>query len=142
MLAKDYPYVSRVETCKYKSYLGMGTVSGYFSIIPKSAKELKYAIMRGPVSVLMYTNGHAYKFGKGNGIFSEPSCGVPNGHGGLKTDHAVLAVGYGTQNGQDYWLIKNSWGTSWGDHGYFKIATQETGPGICGIQQYNVLPFA
>ena len=49
-----------------------------------------------------------------------------NGYG---TNHAVLAVGYGTENGQDYWLVKNSWGTNWGENGFIKIKM-----GTCGIE--------
>ena len=44
-------------------------------------------------------------------------------------NHAVLAVGYGVENGVPYWLIKNSWGADWGDEGYFKM---EMGKNMCG----------
>merc|ERR1712198_303126 len=59
----------------------------------------------------------------GGGVFS--GC-----HPGSATDHAISVVGYGTEGGVDYWLIKNSWGTWWGDKGYIKI---QRGVGMCGI---------
>jgi len=61
---------------------------------------------------------------------------------GTSLDHGVLIVGYGTQTTtlygkQDYWLLKNSWGSWWGEHGYFKILREmdkKNSPGVCGIQ--------
>jgi C1A family cysteine protease len=58
---------------------------------------------------------------------------------GTSLDHAVLAVGYGTEDNQDYWLVQNSWGTSWGLDGYIKIAAVP-GDGICGIQMSTLYP--
>jgi len=58
-------------------------------------------------------------------------------------DHAVLVTGYGaTTGGTDYWIVKNSWGTSWGLSGYVWIERDdsESGPGICGIAQNAVYP--
>ena len=55
---------------------------------------------------------------------------------GTDQDHAVLTVGWGHDDGKEYWLVKNSWGEDWGDDGYIKIAIVD-GAGICGIQ---VLP--
>lgn len=67
-----------------------------------------------------------------SGVFDDELC--------LKSlDHAVLAVGYGTEKGQDYWLIKNSWNASWGDKGYIKMAVTK-GDGICGIQMSPLFP--
>jgi len=60
------------------------------------------------------------------GIYDDVSCGT-------NLNHAVLVVGYGTSDdGVEYWLVKNSWGTDWGDNGYMKFKITD-GDGICGI---------
>ena len=53
-----------------------------------------------------------------------------------EVNHAVMAVGYGTENGKGYWLVKNSFGSSWGEDGYIRIAIVDGDrePGICGVQ--------
>ena len=68
-----------------------------------------------------------------SGIYYEPYCDS------IKVDHAVLVVGYGTENGQDYWLVKNSWSEHWGDQGYIKMARNRGNN--CGIASYGVYPL-
>jgi len=67
-----------------------------------------------------------------SGILNDTSCGTA-------LNHAITAVGYGTTNGTDYYIVRNSWGTSWGNKGYIQIAAVP-GKGICGIQQVSVWP--
>lgn len=67
-----------------------------------------------------------------SGIFDSESCGT-------SLDHATLVVGYGSEDGTDYWIMKNSWGTSWGDAGYMKLKIVD-GAGICGIQMGPLYP--
>jgi len=57
-------------------------------------------------------------------------------------DHAVTMIGYGSENGVDYWIIKNSWGTAWGENGFVRIARDDSGTdkGVCGLLQYSVQP--
>ncbi|KAK7604871.1 hypothetical protein V9T40_006057 [Parthenolecanium corni] len=58
-----------------------------------------------------------------------------------RLNHALLAVGFGTTDeGEDYWLIKNSWGTGWGDNGFFKIARNKNSH--CGIADHSNYPIA
>ncbi|MBF6271732.1 hypothetical protein IU460_29175, partial [Nocardia farcinica] len=87
--------------------------------------ELKHAVaFVRPVSVAFEVVGgfRLYK----EGVFTTNTCGSTP----MDVNHAVLAVGYGVENGIPYWLIKNSWGEDWGDNGYFKM---EMGKNMCGI---------
>ena len=55
-------------------------------------------------------------------------------------DHAMLAVGYGVENSQGYFILKNSWGNKWGEDGYVRIGFKDDGPGVCGILQHGIYP--
>lgn len=97
----------------------------------RSVEALKTAIAKQPVSITVAAGGdifHQYK----SGIITSEDCGTD-------LDHAVVAVGYGTENGIDYYIVRNSWGAQWGEQGYLRIAAVD-GEGICGIQQISVYP--
>ena len=68
-----------------------------------------------------------------SGVYTTKDCK----NGPDDVNHAVVAVGFGTENGVDYWLVKNSWSTKWGDNGYFKI---QRGVNMCGINNCNSYP--
>jgi hypothetical protein len=70
-----------------------------------------------------------------SGILTETS-GCPTSQ-----DHAVVTVGYGSENGVQYYIVRNSWGMYWGDQGYIRIATNGGGSaGVCGINSYTFVP--
>ena len=85
----------------------------------------------GPVSVA-YQVVDDFRFYE-SGVYTSDECG--NGPGDV--NHAVLAVGYGKEDGLNHYIIKNSWGAEWGDQGFFKI---ERGVNMCGIAVCNSYP--
>jgi hypothetical protein len=94
------------------------------------AKKLKEAIDKGPVACTIDASSTVFQTYSG-GVIESSECGQ-------SLNHAVVCEGYGTENGKDYWLVRNSWGASWGDEGYTKIGVQPIGFGYCGIQRRNV----
>ena len=131
-LEADYKYTGRDGTCA-ASGSGVGTVSSYVNVTPNSEDQLKGALMKGPVSVAIEADQLAFQLYHGGVI--KRGCGT-------NLDHGVLAVGYGTEDGTDYYLVKNSWGASWGDKGFVKIAAESSGSGMCGIQMDPSQPSA
>lgn len=125
MTEEAYPYTSgegKSGACMYEASEGVGKVGG-FEEVDKSADQMKAAIMKGPVSVAIEADKSVFQHYR-SGVLSGGACGT-------KLDHGVLAVGYGSEDGEDYFLVKNSWGSSWGDEGYIKIGQDN----VCGILQ-------
>jgi len=128
---ESYPYIAKgglLSSCKSSGCtvgLKAGTVTGVnkcgglFSSC--SDADLKSALQQQPISIAIEAD---------QTIFQHYTGGVITGSCGTNTDHGVLLVGYGTDNGVEYWKVKNSWGTSWGDNGYVRLAQ---GMNQCGI---------
>jgi C1A family cysteine protease len=130
-LEADYPYVGKDGTCKDKSVTGGVKVATYSSVTPQSPSQLMAAIAKGPTSVTVEADTMPFQ-GYKSGIMNDPECGT-------QLDHAITAVGYGSEGGQDYYIVRNSWGAGWGEGGYIKMAAVP-GLGICGIQQVSLWP--
>jgi len=118
----SYPYKAVGSTCKYDSSKVTGAVKGYKDVTANNVAQLKAALAISPVAVAIEADQIAFQ-GYTGGVITK-GCGT-------SLDHGVLAVGYGTESGQDYFLVKNSWGPSWGVNGYVKIGASASN--VCGI---------
>merc|ERR1712019_47996 len=115
----SYPYTARDGSCKssgYSTAIPRGGVTGYKSV-SASASSLQSALQTGPVSVAIEADQYSFQ-GYSGGVITS-GCGT-------SLDHGVTAVGYTS----DYFIVKNSWGTSWGNNGYVYISTSGN---VCGI---------
>eukprot|EP01135_Chromosphaera_perkinsii_P004762 Nk52_evm34s295 gene=Nk52_evmTU34s295 len=130
---QSYPYKMVQKECNPNPNAIAANISHWTDIPAGSEDGLKRALaLHGPVAIAIHVSDH-FKFYK-SGVYHEENC--PTGEEDL--NHAVTAVGYGTENGKDYWLIKNSWGNSWGLGGYVKIA--RNAGNMCGVASMAVYP--
>jgi len=126
----EYPYEASSGLCMSDWSADMPVQVSNVNHVPgHSESQLMAAIANGPVSVTIDASSDVFFYYK-SGVITDESCGTA-------LDHAVTAVGYGTENGQDYWLVRNSWGSGWGDAGYVKIGRNGDGYGMCGIQEIS-----
>lgn len=129
----DYPYQAVGGDCQADSLTATSvkTTGVGNNVTANSVEQLKAAIDIGVVSVAIEADRPAFQLYK-SGIFDSSSCGTT-------LDHGVALVGYGSEDGTDYYILRNSWNTTWGDEGYMKIAAVD-GEGICGVQMAAVYP--
>lgn len=130
----NYPYKAADGSCNTATTTPVAKLTGYEKVPVNSEKSLLKAVANQPISVSIDASDSSFMF---------YSSGIYTGECGTELDHGVTAVGYGSANGTDYWIVKNSWGTVWGEKGYIRmqrgIAAKE---GLCGIAMDSSYPTA
>jgi C1A family cysteine protease len=122
------------QTCQYSvAEASTVQVRDYSDVAEDNVAQMKAAVAQQPTSVLIEADRSVFQMYR-SGIFDSSACGT-------NLDHATLVVGYGSEAGTEYWIMKNSWGSSWGEEGYMRLAIQD-GAGVCGIQKSPLFPYS
>jgi len=124
-----YPYQGQDGTCNAQCKPA-ATISSYTDVTPGNENAILPALNKQPVSIAIEADQSGFQFYSG-GVFS--------GVCGTNLDHGVNLVGYGTAGSQNYWILRNSWGTSWGEQGYMRIIR---GKNECGLASVPSFPIA
>ncbi|KAG6513524.1 thiol protease SEN102-like [Zingiber officinale] len=130
-----YPYTAQQGPCSASKVNNpVVTIDGYEDVPSNNENALQQAVANQPVSVAIDAGDQAFQF-YSEGVFTGP-CGT-------SLDHGVAVVGYGvTQDGTKYWIVKNSWGTSWGEQGYIRMKRGiPNRRGTCGIAMSASYPI-
>lgn len=126
-LSADYPYKDKQNQCA--SYTPAFRVSGFTFASSQDENEIKaFLQQRGPLSIAV--NAGPFQFYQGGILESDEKECDPK-----ELNHGVALVGYGSENGKEYWIVRNSWGQGWGEQGYIRVAL---GKGVCGINTYVI----
>jgi len=131
----SYPYEGKDLQCRYKPRSKGAIDTGFVDVVPAGSEtHLKEAIAtNGPVSVAIDASHESFQF-YAKGVYDEVECSSQD------LDHGVLAVGYGvTESGDSYWIVKNSWGPTWGDRGFILMARNKHNQ--CGIATQASYPL-
>ncbi|CAH1165020.1 unnamed protein product [Phyllotreta striolata] len=130
----SYPYKAEDEKCHYNARTKGATDKGFVDVQSGDEDALKAAVATiGPISVAIDASHETFQL-YSDGIYSDPECSSTD------LDHGVLVVGYGTDgDDKDYWLVKNSWGPSWGLNGYIKMARNKNN--LCGVATQASYPL-
>jgi len=131
----SYPYEAKDGKCRYNAANSGATISGYTDVASGSETALATAANSQPISVAIDASHNSFQLYK-SGIYYEKDCST------TQLDHGVLVVGYGSNGGTDgdFWLVKNSWGTTWGEDGYIQMSRNRKNN--CGIATSASYPKA
>lgn len=131
----DYPYRQFAGTCRYSPDKVISKFTDYVSVREGDEEDLTEVLKQyGPVSVAIDASLASFQFYK-SGIYYDPHCSSQS------LDHGVALVGYGHDDARgSYWIVKNSWGKSWGEQGYIRVARYKENH--CGIATYATAPVA
>ncbi|KAG2663599.1 hypothetical protein I3760_16G039600 [Carya illinoinensis] len=132
---EDYPYHAADGRCDtHRKNAKVVSIDDYEDVPANNEKALQKAVANQPVSVAIEAGGREFQLYE-SGVFT--------GKCGTALDHGVTAVGYGTENGVNYWIVKNSWGGNWGEAGYIKMERNLVGTasGKCGIAMMASYPI-
>lgn len=122
----DYPYTGSKGQCEFNQGKPAGRFTEYAIVISKDENDLKERVAwHGVASATISASSSEFQLYSG-GILDNPSCKSSD-----KLDHSVAVVGYGAENGIDYWIVRNSWGMSWGEKGYVRMIRNKENQ--CGI---------
>jgi len=127
----SYPYKAQDGTCHFKAANIGSTLTSYVNVKSGSEADLAVKIQAGPTSVAIDASHSSFQLYT-SGIYYEPQCSSS------ALDHGVLAVGYGGSGSAEYYIVKNSWGTSWGMQGYIEMSRNRNNN--CGIATMASLP--
>lgn len=130
----SYPYNATENTCQYSSSKATKTNAGWNCVAQKNVQDLKGAASQQPVGIAVQADEAAWQF-YGGGVVSS-GCGDA-------LNHAVLLTGWANIGGTNAWLVKNSWGSDWGNGGYIYISqavSKKETYGVCGILRCPVVP--
>jgi len=129
----SYPYKAVDQKCKFNAANVGATDTGFVDITSGSEDDLTNAIATiGPISVAIDASQDSFQF-YSSGVYYEPGCSS------TELDHGVTAVGYGAQGSKLYYIVKNSWGTSWGQQGYILMSRNKKNN--CGIATASSYPL-
>jgi len=124
-----YPYKGVDGSCK--SGTVVSKITSYADVAPNNENALMQAAVKQPVSVAVEADTSVFQFYK-SGVLDNKGCGT-------NLDHGITLTGWGTDAGKDYWNVKNSWGTSWGEAGYIRMVRNKN---QCGISMMASYPTA
>lgn len=135
MSEEDYPYTAVTGTkCLFDASKAINSIAGYEHTTWGKEDEVKAVVgNRGVCTAAMDASRWSFQV-YASGVYYEKACSA------YSLDHAIGLIGYGTDNGTDYWLCRNSWGQGWGEAGYFRIARNKNNH--CGICSNAMLVYS